>query len=61
MKYLPLGFSILSFIVAGMIALTTSAHAGLFFGGEDNDCEFTSNQSCVFALGPGPVSVAALR
>jgi hypothetical protein len=27
MKYLPLGFSIASFIAAGLIALTTSAHA----------------------------------
>lgn len=61
MKYLPLGFSILSFVVAGMIALTTSARAGLFSGGEDRACEFTSNQSCVFALGPGPMSVTALR
>lgn len=58
MKYLPLGFSILSLVVAGMIALTTSAHAG---GADGRRCEFESNQSCVFGAGPGPDASTALR
>lgn len=45
MKYLPLGFSIASFIAAGLIALTTSAHAlsGLT---AERSCVTTSSQDC---------------
>lgn len=40
MKYLTLGFSIASFIAAGVIALTTTAHAG-----PPPVQQFTSSQS----------------
>ena len=51
MKYLPLGFSIASFLAAGAIALTTSAEAGLQPAGAERTpptevCRSTSNQAC---------------
>lgn len=45
MKYLPLGFSIASFIAAGLIALTTSAHA-LSGAIDEKACVSTSSQGC---------------
>ncbi|HEY9234252.1 MULTISPECIES: hypothetical protein [Phenylobacterium] len=45
MKYLPLGFSIASFLAAGLIALTTSAHA-LSEVSQQVSCLATSSQSC---------------
>ena len=59
MKYLPLGFSIASFLAASAIALTTSAQAGLRGSDEPaapaKACRFASNQDC------GANSPAVLR
>lgn len=58
MKYLTLGFSIASFIAAGVIALTTTAHAGPTSTPPAFVPEFTSNQSHQPGL---PAAAPALR
>lgn len=58
MKYLTLGFSIASFIAAGVIALTSSAHAGLSSPAPSFVPEFASGQSQEPGL---PAAAPALR
>ena len=58
MKYLTLGFSIASFIAAGVIALTTTAHAGPSLAPPAFVPEFTSNQSHAPGL---PAAAPVLR